>query len=267
MENNNTIFSGLIIEHPIDSYISKYRLETMEIDRLRPKFVTEKSVTREMEFIFMSTYNGLFRYQVLCFDTMYKSNNAIAAEHIVRRVGYIFDELKISADAQGNIVQLHNLDDIRERWRQTREELLLDNNGQAVEHYFLSIGNLLTTEETAIAFLKGPDMLGMYFNGWLGNYVAEKPRKKITGKLNFFEDSAVEETINAKQLEDTVKLLVTGVLANIEVCPPISEAIQQKNMAAIYKGTAIYKSNQLIESFLEMENVYTTIKYSALWVG
>ncbi|WP_306349962.1 hypothetical protein [Flavobacterium sp. '19STA2R22 D10 B1'] len=257
---NNSVSESNIADNNRDQNISKYRFETIVKENIGLQNESTRNYIRDVEIIFIANVGSLLRYQVLCMNTLFKTENiTIPSEFMLRRISYIFDEISISVNREGRIVELHNLKEIRKRWIITETELRKDNKGTAIENYFKSIDKLLKNETEVIDFLSDYKMYGLYFHGYYGEYDSRGINRRKVENPDFLEDHIIEETIEIKNLkkenDSLTELTVTGSFLDV------AEQISQ------YDGELYFKNGQLKEALIAIEYKSTQIKYNVLWVG
>ncbi|WP_296151324.1 hypothetical protein [uncultured Flavobacterium sp.] len=219
------------ISHPSFKFIARYRFKTIVTDHTNPKRPIVKAYTRKVEIIFLGKIKELLRFQLLCTAIDFEGER-ISSSPFLKEIAYVFDEVEISADEEGNIIELHNLRAMAIRWEKIKAKLLKDNEGTEMMNYFKNVDKVLNSEQEAIKFLSNYNMYGLYFNGCIGNN----------------ENHAVKSVI-LKDNEEHEIVIKTSAPNNL------------------FDGHYFYTEGLLSEAILETTEGNNHIKYTALCLG
>lgn len=160
--------SSIKIAHTQNKFGAYYRFETIVTDNTYLKKPKVKTFVRAIEIIFLGKIKDALQFQILCTAIEFEGER-ISSASFLKQIAYVFDEVEISADEEGNIIELHNLSAIAIRWEKTKAKLLKDNEGAEMTNYFKNVDKVLNSEQEAIKFLSNHNMYGLYFNGCIGN--------------------------------------------------------------------------------------------------
>jgi|SRR5690554_4783328 len=99
-------------------------------------------------------------YRLLCIKYEFDTPTAIA---LVRKVAYLFDEIILELDKDKNIVRIKNVPSIQKRWEKTKQILLKDHSGKAVQNYFNIVNSTIYNNQRLYKFLESDKMYGLFF--------------------------------------------------------------------------------------------------------
>lgn len=230
--------------HPVKKEVSHYVFSTFCTDYTNIKRPKESSFLREVEIIYLGELKSHAVFQLLCMVVEFKGDT-LQDVSLLRKINYVFDEVIVLADQQGNIVEVNNHREILKRWTDTKTKLLEELEGDAIFNYFNTIDAMMDSKEKLISFLGSKDMYGLYFNGYWGKHHPASPRSVNVdhgdiGPMEVFESDRKERGIELR----------FGQQESDE-----------------YKGRFHYQNHQLMEAVLELSESDNVIKYKVLCLG
>lgn len=221
-----------------------YRLETIIISNPESSYSREKKYVRAVEVYDLGKENNYFKVQILVTEFDF-SNDDNAMGKLVKQLSYLFDELILTIDMDGNIVNVDNLTFLTLRWIKIRTKLSGLHQGNAVENYFNQMSTLLENEESLIEFLQEYKMFGLLFNGLWTVSEGKRERKTKEGYTEIMTSTKkgekINQTITAKDIEQ-------------------SDVMYFKGINFINKGN-------FVEAFIEIKKREYHLKHSLLWIG
>jgi len=221
-----------------------YRLETIVTEQRNPVYAITKSYARQIEVYYLGKAKEEHQFQILVVEFNF-SDNDTAMGKLIRKVSYLFDELELRVDNEGNITALDNLLFLRLRWGKIQSELSKTHKGDAIDNYFSQISSLLEDETKLIDFLTGYNMFGLLFNGLLESFDTKRKRISPEG----FTEIMIPEKNGEKM---TLKI-----------------SAQNLEYTGIddFRGLFICKGNQYEEGFVAIKKQNSHLKHSLLWIG
>lgn len=221
-----------------------YRLETIVTEQKNPFYLTVKKYARHVEIYYLGEEKDRFKYHVLVVDFIF-SDDDHAMGKFLKQISYLFDELELSVDKAGNMVEVNNLDFLRLRWAGMLAKLSETHKGKVIDNYFSEISSLLEDESRLIGFLGGYPMFGLLFNGLLQSF---DTRRKRTSPDGFTE-------------------IMTPVKNGDKVTLTISPENPDPTEIDHFRGIFIFKGDHYEEGFTEIRKHHTHLKHSLLWIG
>ncbi|WP_223605718.1 hypothetical protein [Chryseobacterium sp. OSA05B] len=219
-------------------------METVVISNPDTSYRTEKSYVRVAEVYYLGNEKEYFRYHVLVVDFNF-SNDDNAMGKFLKQISYLFDELELTVDKDGHIIEINNLNFLRLRWTKIAAKLSETHKGDSIDNYFRKIGSILEDESMLIGFLEGYNMFGLLFNGLLQPLDAKRKRLSSEG---FTEILA--------PLKDGDKMILT-----ISSEDPKPAGIDD------FRGLFVFREGHNEEGFMEIKKDNTHLKHSLLWIG
>jgi hypothetical protein len=248
--------------NPVLEKNDTFKFETLTVDFSNKNRVTEKLCTRNVEIMYLGKIRDLFYFDVFTSKVTLTSNQSIRNERLLKEDIYAFGDILLGVNDKGEIMKVHNLKKMQQRWEETKAELRKDYVGFEFEDFLTDITEVLEDEEKTVYFLNTKAMFGLYFHGLFGkNDVQKMPIKRKTILLDLDDTEITEEiwidkrvpqfSIGAQKSDDANKKIISN---NVE--------IQE------YHGTLTYgKDNQLIEGNLKIETENMNLNYNIVWVG
>jgi hypothetical protein len=234
----------LILEHPLKNFCKTYRLETVVISNPDASYRTEKSYVRTAEVYHLGNEKGYFKYHVLVIDFNF-SNDDNAMGKFLKQISYLFDELELTVDKDGNIIEINNLNFLRLRWIEIASRLSETHKGDTIDNYFSQISSLLEDESKVIDFLGGYNMFGLLFNGLLQSFDTKRKRLSSEG---FTE-------------------IMTPVKHGDKMTLTVSPEDLSPTGIDHFSGLFIFREGHNEEGFTEIKKDNTHLKHSLLWIG
>lgn len=232
------------MEKSLTNSCKTYRLETIVISNPETSYSREKSYVRTAEVYDLGKENNCFKYQILIVDFNF-SDDDNAMGKLIKQISYLFDELILTIDEEGNIISVENLLFLRLRWTKIQSDLLKLHQGNAVENYFNQINIVLENEPSLIEFLQEYNMFGLLFNGlW-----------------NSFEERRIRKT--KKQYVE----MMTPEKKDGKIIQIISAENLEQSDVTYFRGINIFSKNNFVESFIEIKKHQYHLKHSLLWIG
>ncbi|WP_090022908.1 hypothetical protein [Chryseobacterium oleae] len=232
------------MEHPLKNFSKTYRLETVVVSNPDTSYRTEKSYVRIAEVYYLGNEKEYFKYHVLVVDFNF-SNDDNAIGKFLKQISYLFDELELTVDQDGNITGINNIDFLRLRWMKLAAKLSENHEGEAIDHYFSQISFVLEEESRLIDFLGGYNMFGLLFNGLL---------QPLDTKIKRLSSEGLTETITPGK--DGDKIILTTVAED-----PEPAGIDH------FRGLYVFREGHNEEGFMEIMKNHTHLKHSLLWIG
>ena len=234
----------MILEHPLKNFSKTYRLETVVVSNPDTSYRTEKSYVRIAEVYYLGSEKDYFKYHVLVVDFNF-SNDDNAMGKFLKQISYLFDELELTVDQDGNITEINNLDFLRLRWAKIAAKLSENHEGEAINNYFSQISSVLKDESLLISFLEGYNMFGLLFNGLLQPLDTKRKRQ-----------SSEEFTESITPVKEGDKMMV-----RISTEDPEPAGIDD------FRGLFVFREGHNEEGFMEIKKDNTHLKHSLLWIG
>lgn len=257
-----TYFLPELYLDPVLKKTYPYRFETTTIDFSNKRRKIEIGCARNVEITYLGKVRDLFYFDVFTSKVTFTSKQSIQNERLLKEDMYAFGDIMLGVNDKGEIVKIHNLKEMQQRWEETKSELRKDHVGYEFEDFLSDITEVLEDEEKTIYFLKTNAMFGLYFHGLFGkNDVQKMPIKRKTILLDFDDTEITEEiwTDNRKP-----EFVITAQKSNDANKKIISKNLEIQG----YHGTLTYgKDNQLIEADLKIESENLNINYNVVWVG
>ena len=174
LPNPNEVFYSQPLERCIQEYLLNEVIKKKENGY---EIITKK--TRNIKICFSGIENNLRRYQVLCMELVIENNYmGLAIERIVRKHQNVFDEVIMYVNNNGSILEIINIDEIQERWEETKKELKEQNQGIDFENYLAENDDFFDDPERILKYISSKVMYGLYFNDCWGFHDLKKPRYK-----------------------------------------------------------------------------------------
>ncbi|WP_128330277.1 hypothetical protein [Apibacter sp. HY039] len=240
----------------------EYRIKSTIRNNVTLKSPKDKVWVRDIGIIFTGREEEGYRFQVFCLKV--EDRSASAPIYSLEKTKFrLFDDVRISVSAEGEIKKLNNLSTIQKRWKEMRRELEKINQGDSVQNYFNSIDQLLEDKQKIINFLSDYVMLGLFFNGTVFGNLAAFTENKKTVAPEFLLSTRIEELWkkqNTQQQQNEIYFSVKGQA--IDPAKP-----QQKDLLKKYEGTFIYEGNRLIDAGIETHYNNHFRKHTLLWTG
>ena len=222
----------------------KYRLECFVIENYNKSYQREKSYIRNIEVYYLAKKEANDQFQILVTEFKF-SNDDNAMGKLIKQLSYLFDELILTIDVDGNIVSIDNLGFLRLRWIKIRTKLSSLHQGNAVENYFNQMSTILENEESLIEFLQEYKMFGLLFNGlWT---ISEGKRERKT------KEGYTEIMTSTKKGEKIIQTITAKDLEQSDV--------------TYFKGINFINKGNFVESFVEIKKREYHLKHSLLWIG
>lgn len=232
------------MEHPLKNPCKTYRFETIVISNPNTSYSTQKSYVRTAEIYYLGNEKDCFKYQILVVDFNF-SNDDNATGKFLKQISYLFDELELTVDHDGNIMRVDNIGFLLSRWPEIVDRLSNTHKGEAIENYFRQISSLLDNEEDLIEFLGGYNMFGLLFNGLLQPFDSRRKRQS--------PDGFIEMMTPVKEGDKMVLTISPENLDGTEVDH--------------FGGLLQFKKGHYEEGFTEVKKHNTHLKHSLLWIG
>jgi hypothetical protein len=220
-----------------------------------------RTFERQVSIIYWGIKNDLHKYQVFCADARFRFERTSEPYHeLIRDIGFVFGQLALSSNEQGLLVRLHNFPFLQYRWKQLREKLHLNYEGAVFMQYITPMDQLMSDYDATLAYLQLPDMYGLYFNGYLGEYQNDAPSRQVFRCGPEAGAMDIEETIILSQTRDNgaqrqIQLEMTG--------KPVRELPSWQG----YQGSCCYLDGVPDHCRKEINMGSEKIIYSATWAG
>lgn len=220
-----------------------YRLETIVIEQRNPFYSTQKSYVREVEVYYFGKVKDKHDFQILV--TQFDFSQEGAMDQFLKKVSYLFDEIECRVDDEGNITAIDNLFFLRLRWAKIQADLSETHQGDAVDHYFSQISDLLEEETKLIDFLGSYKMFGLLFNGLLNSFDTKMKRESSEG------------------FTEIMNPIKNGNLLTLKMS---AENLEESEVEH-FRGLFVCRGDQYEEGFIEIKKQNYHLKHSLLWIG
>ncbi|MCJ8154849.1 hypothetical protein MKJ01_13840 [Chryseobacterium sp. SSA4.19] len=219
-------------------------METMVTEQKDLFYLTEKKYVRNVEVYYLGKTDKIDHFQVLVVEFDF-SDDDNAEGILIKEISYLFDELEIFVDEEGNILKIGNLDFLKRRWIIISGKLSLSHKGETIDNYLAQISELLENEQELIDFLSGYKMFGLLFNGLLNSFQNKTSRVSSEG---------LTEILKVKIESDTTMISISA--DNIE-----DTGIKD------FSGILQYRNDRYEEGFIQVKKHNYHLKHSLLWIG
>ena len=231
--------------HPVNQEVSHYIFSTLTTDFTNLKKLKETSFVRKVEVIYLGQLKSNNIFQLLCTAVDFHGDYLEDAS-LLRKICYVFDEVVVSVNAAGNIIQVNNHVEILKRWQDTKAVLEKETEGYIVSGFFDTMDRLMCNTEDLIRLLSENKMYGLYFNGYWGKHHNQTPRLKQLDDTRTEQIEVFEYDRKERGVELSINLL---------------------NSDELYDGRFLYQDHQLMEASLELNELDHHIKYNVLCLG
>lgn len=252
-------------EHYLEPALNEtqlYRLATKTTDYSNKNNPIEKDFVRNVEITYLGKNKNLLVFDVFTSKIVFKRNEVIVKERILKEGVYAFCDIEIGVNDKGEIIEIFNLEEIETQWERTRSEQAKVNSGDELDDFFAAISELLNDKKEVITFLNSRNMFGLLFHGLFAKCENNKEPKIRTTAIIEFDNIIVAEEICTNN--DVPQFSITLQKSDHEN----QNSIPDNNKIKKYIGEWNYtKNNQLQEAFFEIEKENINIKYDTLWVG
>lgn len=253
----NTFNQTNTIRH-VPAYFEQHVVFTIHEEKLNDygKICT-KEITREVLIDYIGLIDGLHKYQICCSDCNINSDRwPIITNDLFCELDIIFALLAVSADAEGNLVELHNFPYLQQEWAEMKEQLLIEYDERGVERWarILKMDALMQDYHMVLSYLKSPAMYGLFFNG----YWQEKDSQTVQ-----YGDE-LNHMIFKEDIEGFIKETETQQLVTIEVT---GKAVEMNEQTAMYTGSCTFINGALDQCYKKIMLDNTQFNFSARWIG
>ncbi len=229
---------------PSETNILDYRFEKI-FNKTINKQIQTIITTKIVKICFSGMESNMWRFQILCTSLEIEAKH-MGSTTIMRKQINIFDEIIVHVNKLGVIIDLLNLSDIKERWEETKIELLDKNQGSKINDFVQDTDIFLQDKEQVIKFINSKEMYGLYFNNLWGEHDIKKPR--FDGlKINI--EKRKKYDYHSRHLQ---------VPYNHDATINFNTEKKQKK----HEGIFIYKKHQLLEAYFEVNEPNINTKYS-----
>lgn len=216
-----------------------------------------KEITREVLIDYIGLIDGLHKYQICCKDCSINSVRwPVITDDLYCELDIIFSLLAVSADAEGNLIQLHNFPYLQQEWAEMKEQLLIEYDERGEERWALiqEMDALMQDYNKVLSYLKSPSMYGLFFNG----YWQEKDVQTLQyghGLNNIIFEEEIQGFIQQKETQQLVTIHTTGKAANMHAND------------LLYTGSCVFLNGALDQCYKKIILDDKQFNFSARWVG
>lgn len=213
----------------------------------------ENEVKRNVAIIYLGIKEGFRVYQIITTKINLMANGTFLDTVFLKKIAFLFDYIEAGVNDKGFIKKIFNINDLKLRMQQIKNDLETDNLGKAFIQVFDKMAELLQDEKKAIRLLESYRMFGLYFNG-----------------LNQrFQKTAYNPIIRTKKLNDFGHIDIQKEITIEEKEHNYTFTLNKKSEAEIeeYKGCYKTKFNHLLWGTVVVKNEKTKIEYSVSWEG
>ncbi|NIF06853.1 hypothetical protein F3J23_15510 [Chryseobacterium sp. Tr-659] len=221
-----------------------YRLETIVTEQKNPVYAIMKSYARQVEVYYLGKAKEEHRFHILVVEFDFSDHDTSMGK-LIKRISYLFDELELKVDNEGNITAVDNLLFLRLRWGEIQTKLSKTHKGEAIDNYFNQISSILEDEMKLIDFLGEYNMFGLLFNGLLGSFDTKRKRQSPDG---FTE-------------------IMTPVKDGEKMILKISAENMEYTKTDHFRGLFVCRGDRYEEGFIEVRKRNLHLKHSLLWIG
>ena len=216
---------------------------------------SSKEIIREVLIDYIGIVDSLHKYQICCdaCDVVTKRNTDVTDELFIA-LDFVFTLLVVSADANGNLLVLHNFPYLQQEWADLKETLADNYDETDRENWEMihAMDILMQDYNEILNYIKSPEMYGLYFNGY---WKSDTYHSIQYGKE--FQDTIFEEKIDT-----SIKELGVQQFAEIHI-----EGAAALSELKSYTGTCTYIDGALNMCRKKIDLGSTKFNYSVRWVG
>lgn len=211
-------------------------LQTIEIDKQLQTIkykVSVECITKDK--------NGYSLFEIDRVSNVYLNNakTDTTIDTLAEEVSSILYPLLIVVNQEGEWIDIHNFNDIAERWIVKRKKILEKNEGEAINKYLNAVDSILNDVEHLMQNLSDDWFLKVFFNGIHTNYTSDLSFIAETDFAITPKDDALIFKVTQKiekHLNDSNMIVIEkkGTLANISKETAIEKNIFSGNYHSIY---------------------------------
>lgn len=245
--NNNHVinrYNELQILHPKQQAIKEYLFEETIITTKNNRINT-KTTTKNVKICFSGIENNKWRYQLLCVALNIEAKH-IGSTTILKKQVNVFDELIVHVNQNGTIIDVLNVKDIQKRWQKVKEELTEKHQGSVLLDFIADADEVINNKVELLKHINSKEMYGLYFNNFWGYHDITKPR--FEGLILNIEKRIMYDHHTQhlqKPYNNNVKMI-------------FNKTTEQKTHDSFFE----YKDHQLLEAYLEVNELNINSKYS-----
>lgn len=118
--------------------------------------------------------NGYSLFEIDRISKVYLNNaqTDTIIDTLAEEVSSVLYPLQIVVNQEGEWVDIHNFDDIDERWIVIRKRILEKNDGEAINKYLNAVDSIFNDEQNLLQNLSDDWFLKVFFNGIHTNYTS-----------------------------------------------------------------------------------------------
>jgi len=244
--------------HHVPAYFEQDLLFTVYEEKFNERGkVCSKEINREVLIDYIGLLDGLHKYQICCKDCNITSIRLPSiTDDLYCELDILFALLAVSADTEGNLIQLHNFPYLQQEWAEMKEQLLIEYDERGEERWALiqEMDALMQDYNKVLSYLKSPAMYGLFFNG----YWQEKDVQTVQygHELNniIFEEE-IEGFIKENETQQLVTIHTTGKAVNMD----------GNNFK--YTGSCTFLNGALDQCYKQIILDDKQFNFSARWVG
>jgi hypothetical protein len=118
------------------------------------------------------------KYSFYCMKFDFQGPNNLP---YIRKVSYMFDEITVLVNSNGQITDVIKPADMDKRWLETKAKILQNYSGSAIINYLKQVEETIADKEKLIAFLQTDNMYGLFLKGF-SEMEKRNPSSKIKKK-------------------------------------------------------------------------------------
>ncbi len=179
----------------------------------------------------------------------------------IKQISFVFDELWVKASFDGRIIEVLNMDLLLLRWKQVKEALQEDNEGEEIEAYYEFMDMFITDHGKLVAYVNLPNMFGSFFNGYWRQFFYEK---NYDSQVRFgieLDNIIISEKIQLKKVEREDDAQLVEIYGTLNKDKHTKSNIQLAISYAKYFDGFLDSFERVI-TFPEVKVTYTTS-----WLG
>jgi len=236
-------------------------LFTSSVEELLPRGVwSNYTMERKVRICYVGMIDGLHKYQLGCIETDYKlERKADSTASLVKKLLSVFRLLVLGADEYGRIHKIYNFPYVQQEWIEIKATQLIEYDDTDIEKWnlILKMDLLLQNPDAVLNYLKLPNMLGLFFNGYW--------RDAFPTDITTTEQMYGEEMGN-KQFQEFLQYSIQETTKQQLIKIDIKEN-SISNEKINYSGRCIFLDGALDVCSKKIETDSIIFNYSAKWVG
>lgn len=217
---------------------------------------SSNEIIREILIDYIGIVDSFHKYQICCDAcNIVSKRNTDVTDDLFIALDFVFTLLVVSADANGNLVELHNFPYLQQEWTDLKETLADDYDESDTDNWEMihAMDVLMQDYDAVLNYIKSPEMYGLYFNGY----------RKSEAVHSIQYGKELQHAIFEEKIDTGIKELGTQQFAEIH----IEGTAEQLPQLISYTGTCTYIDGALNMCRKKIDLGSTKFNYSVRWVG